>query len=335
MVSYHPDQRFQTIEEVIDQTERILYRQQRRETELLQQRPVQETQPEPTTIENDLPAVDTPQTTVFTGPVRSASTSAVRFQRRRSSRKRRPSRRSERDDIEDRVSWKIQTGDEVRGTARWDGTRVTIGSYDRYVYAVDPSEGTTIWKFPTGNGVVARPARAGELYVVGSEDGSIYGIDAESGALRWSCRTGRAVRSSTTVMDGIAFTGSDDGSIYALEALTGDIAWRTRLWGPVRSSATIVDDRVLIGSDDGYLYCLDRARGTTIWREPCGGPVRTIPAARDGAWSWRAGTASCPVSTSPTGAGSGSTDSSPKSRLHRRFETTPSWSVSQTVHSYR
>jgi len=282
MVAYHPDQRYQTIDEVIKETEQLVYRQQRRDTELLQRTAPADVEHAPPQQDQEPDFNDRPQTKVFTGSVGSTSTSSVHFQRRRSSRKRRPRRRSEQDDVEDRVAWQVQTGDEVRGTARWDNAQVTIGSYDRYLYAIDPSEGTTNWKFPTGSGVVARPARAGDLYIVGSEDGSIYGIDAESGALRWSCRTGRAVRSSTAVQDGVAFVGSDDGSIYALEVTTGDIVWRTRLWGPIRSSAAIAEDNVIVGSDDGYLYCLDRRSGKTIWREPCGGPVRSIPAVRDG-----------------------------------------------------
>lgn len=279
MVAYHPDQRYQTIEEVIKETEDLLYRRQRRGTELFTGQSATSVQlPPDTGVDDEPPPPTGPQTTVFTGPVESAPATSAGFQRRRSFRKRRPRRRAERDENEDRIEWKIQTGDEVRGTGRWDGTRVTIGSYDRYLYALDPSSGTTVWKFPTGKGVVARPDRAGELYVVGSEDGAIYGIDAESGALRWTCRTGRAVRSSTTIHGEIAYVGSDDSSVYALEAASGDIVWRSKLWGPVRSSPVIDGDRMFVGSDDGYLYCLDLKEGSTIWREPCGGPVRSIPA---------------------------------------------------------
>lgn len=284
MVAYHPDQRFQTIEEVIEETEELLYRRQRRETELLG-RPAApaDSDARPAPNDEEPPQLDGPQTTVFTGPVESATVTSPGFQRRRASRKRRPRRRADPyEDIEDRIAWQVKTGDEVRGTARWDGKRVTIGSYDRYLYAIDPSDGSTAWKFPTGNGVVARPVAAGELYIVGSEDGSIYGIDAESGALRWSCRTGRAVRSSAALVDNVAYVGSDDGSVYALEPATGDIVWRSRLWGAVRSSPAVDGDAVIVGADDGYLYCLDRSSGKTVWREPCGGPVRSIPAVRNG-----------------------------------------------------
>ncbi len=283
MVAYHPDQRYQTVDEVIYEAEELVYRRNRRATSLLTGRSFQPEAPSELIPSGAEPPSNAPQqTAVFTGPVGSSTTAAAGFQRRRSSRKRRARQRTQQDDVEDRIAWKIQTGDEVRGTARWDGERITIGSYDRYLYALDPSEGTVTWKFPTGKGVVARPARGGDVYIVGSEDGSIYGIGAESGALRWSCRTGRPNRSSTAVADDIAYVGSDDGSVYALEVATGDIAWRAKLWGPVRSSPVVSGDYVVVGSDDGYIYCLNRSNGRTIWREPCGGPVRSLPAVANG-----------------------------------------------------
>ncbi|CAN5479611.1 PQQ-binding-like beta-propeller repeat protein [soil metagenome] len=278
MVAYHPDQRYQTIEEVIEEAEKLVYRQRRGGTEMLRPRPPADIEPGERQTEQDVQSGMPQQTTVFTGPVQSSAAPSMPFQRRRSSRKRQPRRTSAQDQPDDRLAWQIQTGDEVRGTARWDGKQVAIGSYDHYLYAIDPAEGTTNWKFPTGSGVVARPARADNLYVVGSEDGSIYGVDADTGTLRWSCRTGRAVRSSAAIHDGLAIVGSDDASVYALEVTTGDISWRARLWGPIRSSPAVSGDNVLIGSDDGYLYCLDRKSGRTVWREPCGGPVRAIPA---------------------------------------------------------
>jgi outer membrane protein assembly factor BamB len=281
MVAYHPDQRFQTVEEVERATEDLLYRKQRRDTEMLQRSP-RPARPAPAHSEESDELPRTPQTSVFTGPIESVRTSPVRFERRRSSRKRLQRRKSERTDEVDRIAWQIQTGDEVRGSASWDGSRAVIGSYDRYLYALDPAEGTVNWKFPTGNGVVARPARAGSLFIFGSEDGSIYGVEAETGTLRWSCRTGRAVRSSTAVRDDFAIAGSDDGSVYCLATGNGDIVWRSRLWGPVRSTPVIADGKVIVGSDDGYLYTLDATTGKTIWREPCGGPVRSTAAVADG-----------------------------------------------------
>ena len=173
MVAYHPDQRYQTIDEVIDACERLIYRRRKKTGMLDHPAPDPQIPFEPlgpSEIEDDL---SVQQTTVFTGPVTTPPpTGATGFQRRRSARKRRRRRREERDEPEDRITWSIQTNDEVRATARWDGDRVTIGSYDSYLYAIDPAKGSTTWKFPTGNGVVARAARDGELYIVGSEDGS-------------------------------------------------------------------------------------------------------------------------------------------------------------------
>ena len=108
-------------------------------------------------------------------------------------------RRAGREEQIERLAWSLTTFDEVRGSGALVGSNVAIGSYDHYVYCVDPERGELLWKFPTGRGVVARPARVQELVVVGSEDRMLYGITAADGALRWTCRTGMAIRSSAAV----------------------------------------------------------------------------------------------------------------------------------------
>ncbi len=277
MVEYHPDQRYQTVDDVVRDAEDLVYRRRRRDTSVFDGKSTSGHGPNTVDVGDGGPT-GLPQTSVFTGPIDSVRTSFVPFERRRSSRKRLPRRKSGNQDLEGRIAWQTKTGDEVRGSARWDGRLATIGSYDRYLYAIDPADGTVAWKFPTGKGVVARPGVAGSLYVIGSEDGAIYGLDSDSGALRWSCRTGRAIRSSAAIWEDHAIVGSDDGSVYCLESATGEIVWRSRLWGPVRSSPVISEESVLVGSDDGNLYALDVQTGKTVWREPCGGPVRATAA---------------------------------------------------------
>lgn len=269
MVAYHPDQRYQTVAEISADVQRLLARRERPQMTVFQGQPRSEEQPEPPSP---------PQTTVFTGPIPVAPVASGRFERRRSSRKRAGLRNTARAASLERIAWSVQTTDEVRGSATVWNDLALIGSYDNYVYAVDPGDGSVRWKFPTGGGVVARPAVHEGMVVIGSEDGSVYGVDAESGAMAWACRTGRPVRSSCLIAGDRGIVGSDDGSIYCVDVASGEILWRHRSWGPVRSSAALKDDVIYIGGDDGYLDSLAVEDGSTLWRQPCGGPVRSIPA---------------------------------------------------------
>lgn len=267
MVAYHPDQRYQSIEDV----EAALRKLRRSRVDPEERMP---TVKGANTLDEP-PLIVTPQTTVFTGAMPAAP--ARQVERPRASRKRAMRRRAGRDEHIERIAWSLKTGDEVRGSGAFIGAGVAIGSYDNYVYCVNPEDGELLWKFPTGRGVVARPAHVHDLMVVGSEDRMLYGVTAATGALRWSCRTGMAIRSSAAVAGDRVIVGSDDASIYCVDSKSGEIVWRERVWGPVRSSPTVQAGVAYIGSDDGYIYALGVDDGKLLWRQPCGGPVHSTP----------------------------------------------------------
>ena len=186
-------------------------------------------------------------------------------------------RREETDQLTERLIWATQTGDEVRGSAVFDGDSFVIGSYDHHLYSISPVDGAMRWRFKTSRGVVTRPAVSGNLVIFGSEDHSIYAIDRSKGSLIWSRRTGMPVRSSPVVAEDLVVVGSDDAWVYGLDLGIGDVRWKQRTWGPVRSSPVITDGLAIVGCDDGYLYAVSLTRGRTDWRVACGGPVQSAP----------------------------------------------------------
>jgi outer membrane protein assembly factor BamB len=277
MVAYHPDERYQTIEELEVSLERFLNPPRAAATAVLDQTRL----PPPIVVISDAdrePAASLVERGAETLPVEMA---VARVERRRASRKRTAARRRGPAGDLERVSWSVQTGDEVRGTARFTGEYAVIGSYDGYAYAIRPDDGSVGWKFATGRGVVARPALWRDLVLIASEDQTLYGVTADTGALRWSYRTGLSIRSSPAVRGDIAVVGSDDASIYGIDCHTGEPIWRQRVWGPVRSSPWLDGDVTLVGSDDGYLYALKTSDGTICWRYQCGGPVQPSPHAAE------------------------------------------------------
>lgn len=256
MLAYHPDQRYQNVSDVRYELTALTDSDRRhRLSPATQERAANETTP--AANQGQLAPRDD--------------------DRRRPSRKRSMRRRSVATDLPERFLWATATGDEVRGTARYDGESVFIGSYDRNVYCLAPDDGAVRWKFPTGRGVVARPVSAGGLVFFGSEDSAVYCLDARSGGVVWQFRTSMAVRSSAAILDNRVVVGSDDATLYCFDLVEGEILWRQRTWGPVRSSPVIRDDRVYVGGDDGYLYALDLETGAIVWRRQSGGPVQSEP----------------------------------------------------------
>jgi eukaryotic-like serine/threonine-protein kinase len=186
-------------------------------------------------------------------------------------------RRAAAGDMDDRTAWSTATGDEVRGSATFDGHAFMIGSYDGHLYSVSASDGAVRWKFRTGRGVVGRPVVYKGCAIFGSEDHSIYSIDRTTCSLRWSFRTGMPVRSSPVVIGERVIVGSDDGWVYCISGETGDQLWRHRTWGPVRSSPAALESSIVVGSDDSHVYHLAAENGELLWRAPCGGPIQSAP----------------------------------------------------------
>ncbi len=174
---------------------------------------------------------------------------------------------------DDRVSWIVSTGDEVRGSAAHAGGAVYVGSYDSHMYAIDDTDGTIRWRFRAQRGIVSRPLPAAELLIFGSEDTSVYALSRQQGRSVWSFRTAMAVRSSPSLSERSCFVGSDDGFLYCLDRARGSVSWRYRTWGPIRATPLVVDRKVIFGSDDGYLYCIDRDGGQLNWRTNVGAPM--------------------------------------------------------------
>jgi len=196
--------------------------------------------------------------------------------------KKRAARRRRDDALTERLLWATATGDEVRGSAVFDGHSFVIGSYDGHVYSLGVVDGIVRWRFRTGRGVVSRPAVSGETLVFGSEDYSVYAVDRTMGSLTWTHRTGMPVRSSPVIHETSVVVGSDDAWVYSLDMESGKVNWRQRTWGPVRSSPVVAEGRVLIGCDDTYLYALNERTGRVEWRASCGSPIQSAPLYVDG-----------------------------------------------------
>ncbi len=196
--------------------------------------------------------------------------------------KKRAARRRREDALTERLLWATATGDEVRGSATFDGQSFAIGSYDGHVYSLGVVDGIVRWRFRTGRGVVSRPAIAGDTIVFGSEDYSIYAVDRTMGSLIWTHRTGMPVRSSPAIHETSVIVGSDDAWVYSLDLESGKVNWRQRTWGPVRSSPVVTEGRVLIGCDDTYLYALNNRTGRVEWRASCGSPIQSAPLYAEG-----------------------------------------------------
>ena len=282
MVAYNPADRYQSVHHLRADLEIVQQRQAAASFMASGMTPIHPVgsagQPTP---QLDVPAPAVRQGTTVLGvppvPVEPATMTTMVPAIERKPVKKRAARRRRDDSPTERLLWSTSTGDEVRGSAVFDGQAFAIGSYDGHLYSVGVIDGIVRWRFRTGRGVVSRPAVSGDTIVFGSEDYSLYAVDQRDCSLRWSHRTGMPVRSSPAIHGDAVIVGSDDAWVYSLDVETGKVNWRQRTWGPVRSSPVVAHTRVLIGCDDTYLYALNDRTGRVEWRVSSGSPIQTAP----------------------------------------------------------
>jgi len=181
-----------------------------------------------------------------------------------------------------KVKWKFENKDSMMyssPTINKNGT-IYIGSYDRYLYAINPN-GTMRWRYKTGGGIKSSPAIAedGTIYV-GSQDAKLYAF-YPNGTKKWSLTIGDGWVHTSPVID-------EDGIIYVASVMRGNICavypngtkkWDTILGGWVYCSAALDENgMVYIGSNDGYMYALYRDNGTLKWKYKTGGKIGSDPA---------------------------------------------------------
>ena len=99
-----------------------------------------------------------------------------------------------------------------------DGT-IYVGSFDKHLYALDPS-GNILWATPVGGLIDGSPALANGVVYFASGDGYIYAANAKpsqaagGGTILWSYNTGKLSHSSPVVVNGWLYATSSNGKVY-------------------------------------------------------------------------------------------------------------------------
>jgi len=182
-----------------------------------------------------------------------------------------------------RPKWRYATGGNVEGcpAVAADGT-VYFGSYDAYLYALDPY-GNLKWRYATGGGIWSSPALAADGTVYIASDSCLYAVGS-NGVLKWSYKIGSVTSSPAIGADGTVYIGSCDSCLYAIDP-AGVLRWRYAVdWIVASSPAIAADGTVYFGAglDSSGLYAI-KPDGTLKWRCSTGYIYGSSPAiAADG-----------------------------------------------------
>jgi RHS repeat-associated protein len=169
-------------------------------------------------------------------------------------------------------------GDVESSPAIAENGMIYVGSYDGYLYALNPDL-SFAWRYQTFGMIRSSPAIGpdGTIYV-GSNDGFVHAV-SPTGSHKWSYPTLSPVRSSPAIgPNNRIYVGSDNSRFYALNATTGAKIWDVDTLAAVRSTAAISPDgTIYIGFEDWQVVALN-PDGSEKWSYPTLGPVTSSPA---------------------------------------------------------
>ncbi len=156
-----------------------------------------------------------------------------------------------------------------------DGT-IYVPSWDRHLYALDPSGGAK-WSVELSGAVRSSPVVAQDGTVYTAAGGRLYAI-SPAGAVLWSYDAGTEIRSDPAIgLNGVIHVGCEDGHLYAVLP-NGALAWSFEAQSRIRGGPSIADDgTVHFGSDDRRVYALG-PDGAFVWSYETGGVVEACPA---------------------------------------------------------
>jgi len=160
-----------------------------------------------------------------------------------------------------------------------DGT-VYIGSDDRNLYALEPTQGAVKWTYDVGHYIRSAPAASqdGKVFVA-SLNPVFHALDAASGALVWKVDLGAGTRASPAIArDGTVFIHAGS-TFHALANEDGKVLWTFGTGASSRGGAVVCPDgSVVFGCEDFYVYSLDGGTGELNWKFGTGDKVYASPA---------------------------------------------------------
>lgn len=185
------------------------------------------------------------------------------------------------------TSWIYEIGDFIPSSPAVADGMVFVGATDRYLYALNETNGRLLWKYMPGGGIHRSqcPAVASGMVFIGTDGPRIFALNQTTGFPVWTYETGGCVRSPPTVVGNRVYVGCHDNNLYCLDAATGMLIWSYRTDGNIFSSPAVYDGMVFLGSGAGgpyNLYALNASTGELLWRYPTRGEVYSSPAVDDG-----------------------------------------------------
>ncbi|MBN1233055.1 MAG: PQQ-binding-like beta-propeller repeat protein [Candidatus Coatesbacteria bacterium] len=163
-----------------------------------------------------------------------------------------------------------------------------VGSNDKYLYALNASNGSLKWKY-LSEAEVGSPCiwETQGLVFFGirkhtEEMKSLYALDALTGRFSWSYDT-RSYVYDPFFSNGNIFSASTSYGVFANNATNGSLIWSSYFGYPkyIFSNPVVSDGLVIFGCDDNIVHALDEKTGVQKWFYNTGSDIHSDPFVKD------------------------------------------------------
>lgn len=154
------------------------------------------------------------------------------------------------------VDWRTTIGSIGDTPAGIVDGNVFFATDDKFLHAIDASDGEKSWSVVFDNDIVFQPV--GEENTVFAAGWSLpyRALSVEDGADLWEWSPRYQVSSTATVVDNVFYAGSDTGSVYGLDAKSGEILWSFDSEGTIWSKITVSESNIYVVTGNGNVHRL-------------------------------------------------------------------------------
>ena len=148
---------------------------------------------------------------------------------------------------------------------------IIVGSYDNYVYCIDPQEGKEISRFESGYYVNGAVAQSNNFLVFGGCDGWVRVVDGALGIQTDSIEVDTYIPASPAMSKEWCYIADHSGNVYEIKLDHGEIKSAQKIFEPQGDANGFVSvpavspEMVYIVSDDRKIYAIRRKDGAVAW----------------------------------------------------------------------
>ena len=112
------------------------------------------------------------------------------------------------------------------GTGEFAST-VVMNNYDKHIRAFNTKTGALLWSRLVGGPSGSSATIDGDTAYIGSWDRYLYALNMADGSIRWRFNTSGEIESHPAAYDGAVFVSTEEAhALYKLNATTGELIWK-------------------------------------------------------------------------------------------------------------